>query len=86
MPEEAENKLTSIQTDSETSRMLGEIADAHERSKAAQLRVMVKRHYDELGICKLLPVEVERRRRRSSGRRSDDVLPIEDSQEPAQAG
>lgn len=54
MPEE-ETKLTSIQTDSETSRMLGMVAAAYDRSKAAQLRVLVKREYDTLASLKLLP-------------------------------
>jgi hypothetical protein len=51
-----ETRLTSIQTDSETSRMLGLVAQAHERSKAAQLRVLVKREYDELARLNLLPL------------------------------
>ncbi|HAE59329.1 MAG TPA: hypothetical protein DCG54_07445 [Anaerolineae bacterium] len=55
MPDENETKLTTIQTDLETSRMLGLIAAAHERSKAAQLRVLVKREYDTLAGLKLLP-------------------------------
>ena len=54
--EEIETKLTSIQTDSETSRMLGMVAAAYERSKAAQLRVLVKREYDELARLNLLPL------------------------------
>jgi hypothetical protein len=52
---ENETKLTSIQTDSETSRMLRLVAQVHERSKAAQLRVLVKREYDSLAGLKLLP-------------------------------
>lgn len=53
-----EIRLTSIQTDSETSRMLGMVASAYERSKAAQLRVLVKREYDTLAGLKLLPTTV----------------------------
>lgn len=55
MQDETENKLTTIQTDAETSRRLGLIAAAHERSKAAQLRVMVNQAYEELARVKLLP-------------------------------
>lgn len=55
MEEETEVKLTTIQTDAETSRLLGLVAQAYERSKAAQLRVLVKREYDELARCKMLP-------------------------------
>lgn len=59
MPEETEQKLTTVQADVETSRMLGLVAQAHERSKAAQLRVLVKREYDELARLKLLPVTAD---------------------------
>jgi hypothetical protein len=56
MKEETETKLTSIQTDSKTSRRLALVAKAYERSKAAQLRVLVNREYAELERLKLLPV------------------------------
>ena len=56
MKEETETKLTSIQTDSKTSRRLALVAKAYERSKTAQLRVLVNREYAELERLKLLPV------------------------------
>ena len=56
MKEETEIKLTSIQTDSKTSRRLALVAKAYERSKTAQLRVLVNREYAELERLKLLPV------------------------------
>lgn len=55
MPDENDNKLTSVQADIETSRKLGLIAQVHDRSKTAQLRVLVKREYDELVKLNLLP-------------------------------
>jgi len=57
MPDKNETQLTTIQTDLETSRMLGLIAAAHERSKAAQVRVLIKREYDKLARLKLLPAD-----------------------------
>lgn len=56
MQEETENtRLTTIQTDVETSRKLGLIAAAYERSKAAQLRAWVNKEYGELERLKILP-------------------------------
>ena len=49
-----ETKMTTVQVDQETSRMLADIAKSYERSKAAQLRVLIKREYHELAKYKLL--------------------------------
>ncbi len=56
MPDENENKLTTIQIDQETSRKLALVAQAHERNKASQVRYWVNREYAELERLKLLPV------------------------------
>lgn len=54
----AEEKLTTVQIDQETLRMLGMLAVAYERSKTAQMRYMVKREYGELERLKLLPADM----------------------------
>ncbi len=48
---------TTVQIDLETSRKLEAIATAHERSKAAQVRVWVNNEYATLERLKLLPEE-----------------------------
>jgi predicted DNA-binding protein len=51
------DEKTTIQLDQETDRKLKAVADALERSKAAQVRYWVNREYAELERLKLLPAE-----------------------------
>ena len=51
----AEKKLTTVQFDLETDRKLRLVAQAYQRSKAAQIRFMVNTEYEKLAAVKLLP-------------------------------
>ena len=52
-----DRKLTSVQMDFETDRKLNALAQAYERSKAAQVRWMVDVEYNKLAKVKLLPAD-----------------------------
>lgn len=54
-----EQKETTIFVDSETKRKIGLIAQAYERSMAAQIRYWANREYSELEKVKLLPKNIQ---------------------------
>lgn len=51
-----EKQLTSVQIDKDTDDKLRLIAEAYERSKAAQVRYMIGAEYEKLAAVKLLPL------------------------------
>ena len=51
----AGKELTTVQFDLETDRKLRLVAQAYQRSKAAQIRFMVNTEYEKLAAVKLLP-------------------------------